>query len=293
MNPLTLLAPFHHGFMVEAMLMAALIGGTCAILSCYLVLKGWSLMGDAISHAVLPGIVLAYIVGAPLAVGAFLAGLACASSTGWITNHSRIKDDAVMGVVFTGLFALGLVMFTKVTTDVHLNHILFGSLLGIERSDMIQAVSAASITLVILAVVRKDILLYLFDANQARAVGLNTTFLHYLFLALLSLTIVAALQAVGIILTVAMLIVPGCIGLMLTDRFNRMLAIASSAAIFSAVAGTYFSYFLNGETGACIVLTQATILTLAALFGPKYGILSRARAARQAAAKHDVAQAAS
>lgn len=292
MNPLNLLAPFQYSFMIEAMLMAALIGGTCAILSCYLVLKGWSLMGDAISHAVLPGIVLAYIVGAPLAVGAFLAGLVCASSTGWITNHSRLKSDAVMGVVFTGLFALGLVMFTKITTDVHLNHILFGSLLGIERSDMIQAVSAASLTLIILAVVRKDILLYLFDANQARAVGLNTTFLHYLFLALLSLTIVAALQAVGIILTVAMLIVPGCIGLMLTDRFNRMLAIASSAAIFSAVAGTYFSYFLNGETGACIVLTQATILTLTALFGPKYGILSRARAARQAAAKHNAAQAA-
>lgn len=286
MNLYHLLEPFQYGFMVEAMLMAALIGGTCAILSCYLVLKGWSLMGDAISHAVLPGIVLAYIAGIPLSVGAFLAGLLCASGTGWITNNSRLKSDAVMGVVFTGLFALGLVMFTKVTTDVHLNHILFGSLLGIERSDMLQAVIAAGLTLVILAVVRKDILLYLFDANQARAVGLNTTFLHYLFLALLSLTIVAALQAVGIILTVAMLIVPGCIGLLMTDRFGRMLAIASSAAIFSAIAGTYISYFLNGETGACIVLVQATIFTLAALFGPKYGILSRARAARQAADKH-------
>ena len=197
-----------------------------------------------------------------------------------------------MGVVFTGLFAIGLVMFTKVTTDVHLNHILFGSLLGIERSDMIQAVSAASITLVVIAVVRKDILLYLFDANQARAVGLNTTFLHYLFLSLLSLTIVAALQAVGIILTVAMLIVPGCIGQMLTDRFGRMLAIASGAAVFSGMAGTYISYFLNGETGACIVLTQALIFTLAALFGPKYGIFSRARATRQATAKHDATQAA-
>ncbi len=267
--------------------MAALIGGTCAILSCYLVLKGWSLMGDAVSHAVLPGIVLAYIIGIPLAVGAFFAGFVCAAGTGLITNHSRLKGDTVMGVVFTGLFAIGLVMFTKITTDVHLNHILFGSLLGIDRGDMIQAVGAAGLTLVILAMVRKDILLYMFDANQARAVGLNTTFLHYLFLSLLSLTIVAALQAVGIILTVAMLIVPGCIGQMLTDRFGRMLAIASGAAIFSGVAGTYFSYFLNGETGACIVLTQATIFTLAALFGPKYGILSRARAARQATAKHD------
>lgn len=293
MNLQLLLEPFHYDFMIEAMLMAALIGGTCAILSCYLVLKGWSLMGDAVSHAVLPGIVLAYVIGIPLAVGAFLAGFVCAAGTGWITNHSRLKGDTVMGVVFTGLFAIGLVMFTKITTDVHLNHILFGSLLGIERSDMIQAVSAAGLTLVILAVVRKDILLYLFDANQARAVGLNTTFLHYLFLSLLSLTIVAALQAVGIILTVAMLIVPGCIGQMLTDRFGRMLAIASGSAIFSGIAGTYFSYFLNGETGACIVLTQATIFTLAALFGPKYGVFSRARAARQATARHDATQAAS
>lgn len=292
MNFYILLEPFQHGFMVEAMLMAALIGGTCAILSCYLVLKGWSLMGDAVSHAVLPGIVLAYIIGVPLALGAFLAGFVCAAGTGLITNHSRLKGDTVMGVVFTGLFALGLVMFTKVTTDVHLNHVLFGSLLGIERGDMMQAVGAAGLTLVILAVTRKDILLYLFDAHQARAVGLNTTFLHYLFLALLSLTIVAALQAVGIILTVSMLIVPGCIGQMLTDRLGRMLAIASGAAVFSGFAGTYTSYFLNGETGACIVLTQAMVFTLAALFGPKYGVLSRARAARRAVAKHHAARAA-
>ena len=282
-----LLEPFQYGFMIEAMGMAALIGATCAVLSCYLVLKGWSLMGDAVSHAVLPGIVLAWVVGAPLAVGAFLAGLVCSAGTGWIQNHSRIKEDTVMGVVFTGLFALGLVMFTKVQTDVHLNHILFGALLGIETSSMIQAGVAAGLTLAAVAVWRKDLLLYLFDANQARAVGLNTTFLHYLLLVLLSLTIVAALQAVGIILTVAMLIVPGCIGQLLTDRFGRMMSIAAAAAMFSGVMGTYISYFLDGETGACIVLTQAGILTLAALFGPKYGVLSRARKARRAAADHE------
>lgn len=281
-----LLDPFQYGFMLKAMAMAALIGVTCAILSCYLVLKGWSLMGDAVSHAVLPGIVLAYIVGLPLAVGAFAAGLLCAGGTGWVTNHSRIKEDTVMGVVFTGLFALGLVMMTKITTDIHLNHILFGSLLGIETTDMIQAIVAASLTLVAIGIFRKDILLYLFDANQARAVGLNTTFLHYLLLSLLSLTIVAALQAVGIILTVAMLIVPGCIGLLLSDRFGPMLLIAAGAAMFSAVAGTYISFFLNGETGSCIVLTQASILLLAALFGPKYGILFRRLAQRRAAAGH-------
>lgn len=275
MSAARLLEPLQYGFMVEAMLIAALVGAVCAVLSCYLVLKGWSLMGDAVSHAVLPGIVLAYIVGLPLAVGAFCAGLLCAGSTGWIKNHSRIKEDTIMGVVFTGLFALGLVMFTKIQTDVHLNHILFGSLLGIERSDMIQAIVSAGVTLTVILVMRKDLLLYLFDANQARAVGLNTTVLHYILLALLSATIVAALQAVGIILTVAMLITPGCIAFLLSDRFDRMLWIAGGSAIFSAVAGTYASYFLNGATGACIVLTQAIVFVLAMMFAPKHGLLVR------------------
>ena len=270
-----LLEPLQYGFMVKAMLIAALIGAVCAILSCYLVLKGWSLMGDAVSHAVLPGIVLAYIVGLPLSLGAFCAGLVCAASTGWIKNHSRIKEDTIMGVVFTGLFALGLVMFSKVQTDLHLTHILFGSLLGIETSDMIQAVVVAGITLVVLLTIRKDLLLYLFDPHQARAIGLNTTVLHYLLLALLSATIVAALQAVGIILTVAMLIAPGCIAYLMSDRFDRMLLIASASAIFSSVVGTYVSYFLNGATGACIVLVQAMVFVLAVFVAPKHGLIAR------------------
>jgi len=275
-----LLEPLQYGFMVEAMLIAAIIGAVCAILSCYLVLKGWSLMGDAISHAMLPGIVLAYIIGLPLALGAFVAGLVTAGATGWIKNNSRIKEDTVMGVVFTGLFALGLVMFTKVQTSVHLNHILFGNILGIERHDMIQAIIAAGITLVLVLAMRKDLLLYLFDPNQARAAGLNLTLLHYLLLVLISATIVAALQAVGIILTVAMLITPGCIAYLLTDRFDRMLIIASASAVASSVVGTYTSFFLNGSTGACIVLVQAAIFFLAMLFAPKYGILFRHRGAR-------------
>ncbi len=276
-----LLAPLQYGFMIKAMLVGALIGAVCAVLSCYLVLKGWSLMGDAVSHAVLPGIVVAYIVGLPLAIGAFGAGLLCAASTGWIKNNSRIKEDTVMGVIFTGLFALGLVMFTKVQTDVHLNHILFGSLLGIETHDMIQAVVAAAVTLAIILSLRKDLLLYLFDPHQARAIGLNTTRLHYLLLALLAATIVAALQAVGIILTVAMLVAPGCIAYLVTDRFDRMLLVASASAIFSAVAGTYASYFLNGATGACIVLVQAMIFVVALFFAPKHGLVAR-RFANQA-----------
>jgi ABC-type Mn2+/Zn2+ transport system permease subunit len=275
MNLARLLEPLQYGFMIEAMLIAALVGAVCAILSCYLVLKGWSLMGDAVSHAVLPGVVVAYLVGLPLAVGAFCAGMLCAASTGWIKNNSRIKEDTIMGVVFTGLFALGLVMFSKVQTDVHLTHILFGSLLGIDTHDMIQAVVSASVTLVVILALRKDLLLYLFDPHQARAIGLNTTMLHYLLLALLSATIVAALQAVGIILTVAMLIAPGCIAYLVSDRFDRMLIIATSCAVFSSVAGTYISYFLNGATGACIVLTQAMIFVLAMFFAPKNGLIAR------------------
>lgn len=273
----TLLAPFSYGFMIEALLVASLIGAVCAVLSCFLVLKGWSLMGDAISHAVLPGIVIAYLVGAPLAIGAFVSGLVCAVATGWIKNHSRVKEDTVMGIVFTGLFALGLVMFTKVQTDVHLNHILFGSLLGIERHDMIQAVVAGSVTLIVMLVLRRDLLLFCFDPNQARAVGLNTQVLHYVMLAVLSATIVAALQAVGIILTVAMLVTPGCIGFMLTDRFDRMLMVAVGSAVAAAVIGTYVSYFINGATGSCIVLAQSAFFVLAMVFAPRHGMIAMRR----------------
>mgnify|MGYP000252024295 CR=1 FL=1 len=269
-----LLEPLQYGFMIEALLIAALVGSVCALLSCYLVLKGWSLMGDAVSHAVLPGIVLAYIVGAPLALGAFLAGLVCAGGTGWIKMNSRIKEDTVMGIVFTGLFGLGLVMFTKVQTDIHLNHILFGSLLGIERHDMIQAVVTGVIVLGTLLALRKDLLLFCFDPSQARAIGLNTTVLHYVLLSLLSAAIVAALQAVGIILTVAMLITPGCIAYLLSDRFDRMLVIAVASAVFSAVVGTYISFFINGATGACIVLTQSMVFVLVMIFAPKHGLLA-------------------
>ena len=185
-----------------------------------------------------------------------------------------------MGIVFTGLFALGLVMFTKVPADVHLNHILFGSLLGIERDDMLQAVISGGLTLIIILLKRKDLVLYCFDPNQARAVGLNTTFLHYLLLSLLSATIVASLQAVGIILTVAMLITPGCIAYLLTDRFGRMLWIAVVSAVFSALVGTYISYFIDGATGACIVLVQALLFVIALFAAPKHGVIASRRRAR-------------
>ena len=272
-----LLEPFTYPFMRDAMLVGAIIGAVCAVLSCYLVLKGWSLMGDAISHAVLPGIVVAYAIGAPLALGAFASGLLCAIATGFIKENSRVKEDTVMGVVFTGLFAFGLVLFTKVKSDLHLDHILFGNILGIERRDLIESIVVAGVTLTIVLALRRDLLLFCFDPNHARAIGLPTRFLNYLLLALLAATIVAALKAVGIILVIAMLVTPGCIAYLLTDRFGRMLWIATASAVFSSLAGVYVSFFLNGSTAACMVLVQSLIFMAALVFAPKHGLLAQPR----------------
>ena len=273
----TLLEPFQYAFMRDAMLVGAVVGAVCAVLSCYLVLKGWSLMGDAISHAVLPGIVIAYAVGAPLALGAFASGLLCAVATGFIKENSRVKEDTVMGVVFTDLFAFGLVLFTKVKSDLHLDHILFGNILGIERRDLIESVVVATVTLVIVLALRRDLLLFCFDPSHARAIGLPTGFLNYLLLALLAATIVAALKAVGIILVIAMLVTPGCIAYLLTDRFSRMLWIATASAVFSSLAGVYVSFFIDGSTAACMVLVQTLIFLAALAFAPKHGLLARPR----------------
>ena len=263
--------------MTDALLVGALVGAVCAVLSCYLVLKGWSLMGDAISHAVLPGVVGAYWMGLPLAIGAFASGLFCAVATGWIKANSRIKEDTVMGIVFTGLFALGLVLFTKIQSEAHLMHILFGNILGIERHDMIQTFVAGGVTLLIILPLRKSLLLFCFDPSHARAIGMNTSLLYYLLLSLLAATIVASMQAVGIILVVAMLVTPGCIGRLLTDKFDHMLMIAATSSILASCLGVYVSFFLNGATGACIVLCQAAFFALAFVFAPKHGLLATRR----------------
>ncbi len=272
--------PLSYPFMVRALAVAVLVGAVCAVLSCYLVLKGWSLMGDAISHAVLPGIVLAFILGLPLAVGAFAAGLSCAVLTGYPKENSRLKEDTVMGIVFSGMFALGLVMFTKVETDQHLNHILFGNLLGVSVRDLIETAVVAGGVLLAVLVKRRDLLLYCFDPNHARVIGLPVRVLHYGLLVLLSLTIVASMQAVGIILVVAMLIAPGAIAYMLSDRFERMLTIAAAVAIGSCVTGTLISFHIDGATGACIVLIQAAAFVAAFLFAPKRGVVTQLRRQR-------------
>ncbi len=267
--------PLSYPFMQRALVVALLVGAVCAVLSCFLILKGWSLMGDAVSHAVLPGIVLAYVMGLPLAIGAFVAGLSCAGLTGYLKANSRVKEDTVMGIVFSGMFALGLVMFTKVDTDQHLNHILFGDMLGVTVRDLVETAVVAGGTLAIVLAKRRDLLLYCFDPQHARAIGLPVERLHYGLLVLLALTIVAALQAVGIILVVSMLIAPGATAYLLSDRFGRMLAIASACAIFASVMGTLASFHINGATGPCIVLILAALFVLAMLFAPKGGLLRR------------------
>ncbi|MDX2226823.1 MAG: metal ABC transporter permease [Verrucomicrobiae bacterium] len=275
MSPL--LAPFQLEFMQQAMLAAGMVGAVCAFLSCFLVLKGWSLMGDAISHAVFPGIVIAYMAGLPLAVGAFATGLLCAVATGYIRENSRVKEDTVLGIVFTGLFALGLVLFTKVETDLHLNHILFGHLLGITDAGLRQTLWLGGGTLAVILALRRDLLLYCFDPAHALSVGIQTRGLYYLLLALLSTTIVTSLQTVGILLVISMLITPGCTAYLLTDRFERMLVIASASAVCSGVGGAYISFFIDGSMGACIVLVQALIFLFALLLAPRHGLLARLR----------------
>lgn len=269
--------PFQYEFLRDAMLIGSLIAVMCALLSCLLVLRGWSLMGDAISHALLPGIVLAYLAGIPLLIGAFLAGLLCAMGTGWVKNISRLKEDTSMGVVFTGLFAMGLVLFSKVPTDLHLDHILFGNLLGIGPTEIREVMIVAFPVLIVLLLKRRDFLLLCFDAAQARVIALPVGWLHYGLLALLSLAIVISLKAVGMILVTAMLITPGATAFLMTKRFERMLAIAACTSVVSTVLGLMISYHCDASPAACIVLFQS------GLFGLSWmGFAFRARKAEAA-----------
>ena len=263
------LEPFQYEFLRSGMILGSVIAVMCAVLSCFLVLRGWSLMGDAISHAVLPGIVLAYVAGVPLLLGAFASGLLCAVGTGWVKNHSRIKEDTAMGVVFTGLFAFGLVLFSKIPSDLHLDHILFGNILGIGPSEWREILVVSVVVLSVLLLKRKDFLLLCFDPAQARVMALSVRWLHYGLLALLSLAIVASLKAVGIILVTAMLITPGATAFLWSDRFDRMLWIASATAVFSTVVGIVVSYRYDASTSACIVLVQAGIFALSWGFSRK------------------------
>jgi len=259
------LLPFQFAFMQNAFLVTLMIAVPMALLSCYLVLKGWSLMGDAVSHAVLPGVVLAYVAGLPFAAGAFVAGLVCALAAGYLKDNSRVKEDTVLGIVFSGMFALGVVLYVKIQPDVHLDHILFGDMLGIAAADLLEtAIIALAATGFILAF-RKDLLVQAFDRQHASAIGLPVKVLHYGLLAVLSLVVVGALKAVGIILAVAMLVAPGAIAALLTRRFPSMLAVAVSVALGCSFLGIWLSFLIDSAPAPTIVLLMASLFVLAFL----------------------------
>ena len=270
-----LLDPLTHDFMRRALMVSALVGGVCGLLSCYMTLKGWALMGDAVSHAVMPGVVVAYALGLPFSLGAFVFGVGSVALIGFVKQKSRIKEDTVIGLVFTGFFALGLVLVSKIKSNIDLMQILFGSPLGISRSDVNQTLIISFIVISILLIFRKDLMLYCFDAKHARSIGINTGILHYLLLTLLSLSAVVGLQTVGIILVVAMLITPGATAYLLTDRFDRMTILAVISSSFSSILGVYISYWSDIETGGSIVLVQTLIFLIAFLFAPRYGIFKK------------------
>jgi len=260
--------PFGYEFMVRALATSLVASVVCALLSCWLVLVGWSLMGDAVSHAVLPGVVLAYIVGVPFAAGAVLFGFLAVSLIGVVRDTSRVKEDAAIGIVFTTMFALGLVLISVTPSHTDLNHIIFGNLLGVSRGDVLQVALLGAVVLTVLLVKRRDFTLYAFDPVHAHAIGLNPRLLGATLLALLALTSVVALQAVGVILVVAMLIIPGATAYLITNKFGVMLLIAPAMSAACAVVGLYCSYYLDTASGGMIVLAQGTVFAAVWLLGP-------------------------
>lgn len=271
-----LVEPLEYTFMQRALLVTVTASIVCAVLSCWLVLIGWSLMGDAVSHAVLPGVALSYLLGAPFAIGALLFALIAVGAIGVVRNTTIVKEDAAIGVVFTTLFALGVVLISKFPSQIDLNHILFGNLLGVSQADMIQVFVLGGIALAVMIVKRRDFTLFAFDRTQARAVGINPTVISAVMLTLLALTTVVALQAVGVILVVAMLITPGASAYLLTHSFGRMLVLAPLVSVGCALVGIYASFYLDVSSGGSVVLTQGLVFVLAYLFSPSQGIVVRA-----------------
>lgn len=276
----SLVTPFQYDYMLRAIWVSALVGGSCGFLSSFVTLKGWSLMGDALSHAVVPGVAVAYILGLPFALGAFVAGLLAAGTMGFIKAKSRIREDATIGIVFTAYFALGLILISLFPARVDLKVILLGNILGISDSDIWQVIAISAVTLLVLGLKWKDLMLFCFDPNQARTLGLRPGLLHVTLLSLLAATSVAALQAVGACLVVAMLITPGATAYLLTDRFGRMLWLSSGMGVATSLIGAYASYFLNGATGGCIVTLQTLVFLTVFVFAPKHGILASKRRVR-------------
>ncbi len=257
------LMPFQFPFMQKAYLAVILVSFPMALLSCYVVLKGWSLMGDAIAHAVFPGVVIAYLLNIPFLIGAFAAGMFCAISTGFLKENSRVKEDTILGIVFSGMFAFGIVLYLKIETDVHLDHILYGNMLGVSYADLLQAAIIGLICAGFVLIKRLDLLALSFDEQHARAIGLPTRWLHYGLLAAISLSVVGALSTVGLILSIAYLIAPGAVAFLFTRTFRSMLLIASIVAIGCSVGGVYLSFWLDSAPAPTIVLLMSAVFVFA------------------------------
>ncbi len=276
------LSPFTYGYMRNAIFGAGVVGAMCAVLSCFVTLRGWALLGDALSHAVVPGVALAYLAGLPFIAGAFAAGLLAVVGIGVVERSTTLKGDAAIGVVFSTFLAAGLLLVSLYPSNLRLTTILFGNLLGISDEDLVQVYAAGGICLGVLLLFWKDLLLLSFDPAHARTIGLRVRALNFLLLALLSLAAVSALQAVGAILVVAMLVTPGATAYLLTDSFRRMLVIAPVLGGAATMLGAYASFFLDASVGGCIVLLQTAVFLVCWLFAPKHGLLAGRR--REAAA---------
>lgn len=267
--------PFTYDYMVKAIVLSSLVGGVCAFLSAYLMLKGWSLIGDALSHAVVPGVAIAYALGLPYALGAFFSGILASLAILWIKSITKLHEDAVIGFIFTTFFALGLFIISINPTSVNVQEIIFGNILGISDGDMIQVSIVMAVSLVLLLIFWKDLLLVFFDEIHAKSVGLSPKVYQVLFFSLLSACVVSALQTVGAILVIAMVITPGATAYQLTDKFRPLIMIAGILGIITSGLGVYLSYYLDGATGGVIVSLQTALFVLAFLFSPKFGLLTQ------------------
>jgi len=277
----TLLQPFSYSYMLDAMWVSALVGGVCAFLSCYLMLKGWSLIGDALSHSIVPGVAGAYMLGLPFSIGAFFSGGLAAGAMLFLNQRTKLKEDAIIGLIFSGFFGLGLFMASISPTSVNIQTIVLGNILAITPGDKLQLGIIGFASLALLLVKWKDLMVTFFDETHARSIGLNPTALKIMFFTLLSASTVAALQTVGAFLVICMVVTPGATAYLLTDRFPRLLVIAVIIGAATSFVGAYASYFLDGATGGIIVVLQTAIFLSAFFFAPKHGMIaSRRRAAR-------------
>ncbi|MDO4904701.1 MAG: metal ABC transporter permease [Lautropia sp.] len=280
MNAALLLEPFGYAYMSHAMWVAALIGGVCAFLSCFLMLKGWSLIGDALSHSIVPGVAGAYMLGLPFSAGAFFAALLAAGSMMFLNQRTPLKQDVVIGLIFSAFFGLGLFMISVSPVAVNVQTIVQGNLLAIGPDDTRQLLLICGITLLVLMLKWKDLLAMFFDEPHARSIGLHAGSLKVLFFSVLAASTVAAMQAVGAFLVIALIVTPGATAYLLSDRFSRVILIAITIGVISSALGVYLSYFLNGATGAIIVLLQASIFALAFVLAPTHGLLAARRRRR-------------